>query len=220
MPRAPASAIVVALTMLRTASADQAPLSLPDLDTEALANGPYSRMRMLLEKTIFRIDVLTVDVRVGEQTRRRLEELSGSAAGAGLPVQQMAATIVEADQVLVTLEFERNVSFDRWLQGVRESLQKARDSRLIQEETFQNVRTSLPEWFGPLVERGFATGDRIVYRGYPDRMHTLVVTAAGDVIVDHTDEGSTPRRAMLAGYFAPGTDFREPLLESLSPSGP
>jgi hypothetical protein len=217
MPRPLASAIVVALTMLRTVPAGQAPDPLPDLDTGALASGPYSRMRMLLEKTIFQVDVLTVDVRVGEETRRRLEQLAKSAPGAGLPAQQMAAAIVDADQVLVTLEFERNVSFNRWLQGVRESLQKARDSGLIQEETFQHVSSSLPEWFRPMVERGWATGDRIIYRGYPDRMHTLVVTAAGDVVVDHTDEGSTPRRAMLAGYFAPGTDFREPLIESLSP---
>ena len=193
----------------------QAPSGLPDLATAALASGPYSHMHMLLEKTILGIDVLTVDVRLGEQTRRQVEQIVSGASGPSPREQEIVAAVLDADQVLVTLEFKRNVSFNLWLRGVRDSLQRARDAQLIEPQTFRSVSEGLPAWFRAKAERGFATGDRIIYRGYPDRMHTLVVSAAGDVIVDRLDEGVTGRRAMLAGYFAPGTDFRKPLVASL-----
>lgn len=188
---------------------------LPDLEIGALASGPYSRMYMLYERTIFRVDVLTVEIRVGDESRHTLQSLVGRAGGANRLADEIAATVMDAQQVLVTIEFQRNVSFDRWLEGVRENLGHARDSDIIDERTYDRVSKGLPEWFRTVTERGFRTRDRIVYRGYPDRMRTLLVSAAGEIFVDQVDTGAGPRRTMLAGYLAPGTDFRGPLVKSL-----
>jgi hypothetical protein len=189
--------------------------ALPDLHTDDLARGPYARMQMLLERTIFKVDVLTVDVQVGEHTRQRLEQLAGGAAPLESVEDQIVAAVLDVDQVLVTLIFRRSVGFDRWLGEVRASLQKARDAGLITEQALRDVGVGLPQWFQPMVARGWSTGDRVIYRGYPDRMRTLVVLASGEVVVDQTDGGAAPRRTMLAGYFAPGTDIRGPLIASL-----
>lgn len=188
---------------------------LPDLQTGDLAQGPYSRMHMLLEKTFLRVDVLTVDIQVGERTRQRLQQLASGARRLEDVEDQIAATVIDADQVLVTLQFERSVDFPRWLQEVRASLRKGLDAGLIAEPTFREVSNGLPEWFKPMTARGWADGDRIVYRGFPDGMRTFAVTATGEILVDRTDKGATGRRTMLAGYFAPDTDFREPLIASL-----
>lgn len=212
------SASVVFTLALGISGLAQRPAALPDLHTADLAQGPHSRMHMLLEKTFLRVDVLTVDVHVGERTRQRLEALTARARRLEEVEEQIAAAIIDADHVLVTLTFKRGVDFDRWLQEVRASLRKARESGLISQSSLQDVGNSLPAWFQPMIARGWSSGDRIVYRGYPDRMRTFVVSASGEILVDRTDEGAASRRTMLAGYLAPGTDFRTPLIASLRSS--
>ena len=45
-------------------------------------------------------------------------------------------------------------------------------------------------------------------------LRTVVVTKAGQIRLDRTDKGDSPR-VVLASYFAPGTDYRTLLLKSL-----
>jgi hypothetical protein len=77
------------------------------------------------------------------------------------------------------------------------------------------VRDGLARWFAPLKKRGIREGDRFAYRGRPAGLYTLVVDHEGEKLLDLTQEGSEPKRTMLASYFAPGSDFREPLVRSL-----
>ena len=204
MPRASLSASVVLIVALGAPGLAQRPAALPDLQTASLAQGPYARLHMLLEKTFLRVDVLTVDIQVGEPTRQRLQQLAGGTRRLQDVEEQIALAVLDADQVLVTLEFERGVDFDRWLEEVRKSLQTAHKAGLVPESMLREVSSGLPEWFKPMTARGWANGDRIVYRGYPDRMRTFVISASGEILVDRTDQGAASRRTMLAGYFAPG----------------
>lgn len=187
----------------------------PDLDLGSLASGPFSRMHMLLEKTVFRVDVLTLEVRFGQETARRLEETARGKQLSAAIADRIAEAAVDADEAYVDLEFLRGVSLDRWVQGVRESLTLGRRAGLIDEKTLLHVHRRLPEWFAVVAERGFRKGDQILYRAYPDRMRTVLISNDGRVLLDQVDKGASPGRAMLAGYFAPGTDFREPLIGSL-----
>ena len=70
---------------------------LPDLQTASLAQGPYSRMHMLLEKTFLRVDVLTVDVQVDEPTRKRLQQLTSSGDRSDRVEDQIVRAILDAD---------------------------------------------------------------------------------------------------------------------------
>ena len=125
------------------------------------------------------------------------------------------AITVHADEVFIRLEFKRDVSLNRWAAAVRTSLEKAWRAGIIDEDNYQHVSRNLPVWFRGVAERGFRNGDQILYRGYPDRLRTVLVSADGEVLLDQTDAGTAPRVALLGGYFAPGTDFREPLVRSL-----
>jgi hypothetical protein len=211
-----ASASLAVMIGLRLSPVAQGPDPLASLDAAALGTGPYGCMHMLLERTIFRVDVLTVDVRVDEETRRELDRIARTASRLDERAAAIANVVVDARQVLVTLEFKRRVSFNAWLGGARDNLQKALRANLIEDETFRYVSDGLPQWFDAIASRGFDSGDRIIYRGYPTSLRTLAVSADGEILVDQTADGPTPHRTMLAGYFAPGTEFREALVESLS----
>jgi len=69
--------------------------------------------------------------------------------------------------------------------------------------------------FASLKDRGYQKGDRLIYAVSPAGTRSMVISASGQVLVDRTDTEPSARRIVLAGYFAPKSDFREPLLRYL-----
>jgi hypothetical protein len=170
---------------------------------------------MLLEKTILAVDVLTVDVRFGTDTGKRLSELASGKSYSEDLGRQAASIALAADDALVQLKFVREVSLDQWMDGVFENLQQAKDAGLITAQVQSKVKTGLPSWFSPLKDRGYKVGDRVLYRVRPDSLRTVVVAANGDVLLDLTDKAKDSGDVVMANYFAPKSEFRKPLLESL-----
>ena len=54
-----------------------------------------------------------------------------------------------------------------------------------------------------------------MYSVTPEALRTVVVSAGGQVLLDMTEKEEGARRVVLASYFAPKSDTREPLLRSL-----
>jgi hypothetical protein len=188
---------------------------LPSLDSSELAQGPYSLMHMMLQKTLFRINVATIDVRVDQQVQSRLAGLvRGQAYSEGV-AQQLASAAIGAERAVVQMQFKRDVSLNRWIGVVRENLEQARVAGLIDVSLEKRVGQALPEWFAALHERGYEKGDRLIYAVGRDSLRTVVVSTTGQVFVDRLEREQGTRRVVLASYFAPGSDFREPLLRSL-----
>jgi hypothetical protein len=212
--------IITAVLTLATGVAGALPRtqSQPDMDRDELATGAFSRMHMLYERTIFQVDVLTVEMRFDEPAQRTFQEVALGRRYSEDLAERIARTAVDAEQVFLEVRFERDVALDRWVEGVRENLGMARRWGVIDEETYRHVHEQLPRWFSSISERGFREGDRILYRTYPDRLRTVLVGVDGRTFVDQTDRGAGPRRALLGGYLAPGSDFREPLVRSLLPA--
>jgi hypothetical protein len=193
-----------------------APLSagVPSLQAPELAKGNFSSMHMLLEKTFLNIDVATIDVRVGKRVQAEFAKLAAGQTYSEALEQQLASIAIAADEAVIQLEFVRDVPLGRWVDGVRETLEKARRAGLITADTERRVSEGLPNWFQPVAETGFARGDKILYEVRPGALRTVAVTRAGKVLVDRSDKGDAPR-VVLASYFASGTDYRTPLLRSL-----
>lgn len=187
----------------------------PPLDTASLAEGPYARMHMLWEKTFLKVDVLTLDVRVGEETAARLGPLAGGRSYSKRLADSLAAAALDARDAFVRIRFERNVSLDQFLDGVRGNLRKARDAGIIGAATYDTISSGLPRWFAFLRERGIHDGDRILYRIRGDTLRTAFVARDGDVLLDQTDLGAERRLAVLGSYFVRGSDFRDGLIRSL-----
>lgn len=187
----------------------------PSLNSSELAQGPYSSMHMLLEKTILNVDVLTVDVRFGKKAHPRLVELAKGKQYSDELGNRVAKVAIGTDDALVQLKFVRDVSLDQWIDGVRENLEQARRAGLISAAVEKRVSQGLPSWFAALKERGYKTHDKLLYRVKPGSLRTVVVAADGKMLVDRTDNDKDARRVVMASYFAPGSDFRVPLIRSL-----
>lgn len=214
--------VTAGVLALATAAANVLAQSPPDMDRHELATGPFSRMRMLYERTIFKVDVLTVSMRFDQPTQRTFEETARGRSYTEDLAETIARAAVDAENAFLEVRFERDVALDRWVDGVRDNLRMARRWGVIDEETHRHVSEQLPVWFRSIADRGFQEGDRILYRAYPDRLRTVLIGVDGRTFLDQTDRGVGPRRALIGGYFAPGSDFREPLVRSLpfSPEQP
>lgn len=185
------------------------------LDTASLAEGPWSTMRTLLERTIFQVNVLELTVRLGPDPADRIEAL----AGARLPrevFEDSAARIgARATDALARLDFRRTVGLGRFAEAVRSNLDRAAADGYLSEGEARAIGDSIPRWFAFLGERPIREGDRIVYRIRGDTLRTLFLRADGERRLDQTDVGPEHRLAVLGSYFARESDFREGLLASL-----
>lgn len=207
---AAASTLLASYALVATADAN-----LPSLDSKELAQGAYAYMHMLLQKTFLKINVATIEVRIDKPTQVRLSGLAtGKTFSDGL-AEQLTHTVIGAERGVVQMKFKRDVSLDRWMGVVRENLEQTRKAGLIDAGLEKRVSQGLPESFVALKSRGYEKDDRLIYEIGPGTVRTVVVSGAGQVLVDRLDQDPSLRKVVLCSYFAPGSDFRDPLLRSL-----
>jgi len=187
-------------------------------DTTSLATGSSSEATALLEKTLFRIDVARLRVRFGPETAREVSDLLVQGLPEGdreILEDALALRVLRATDAWATLRFERGVGFERFIDGIRDGVEVALQAGYVDPSFARGLSDSLPVWYAHLRERGVREGDVMMYRIRGDTLRTVFRTVEGDVAVDQTDVGTQPRLAVLGGFFGPGSDFREGLLESL-----
>jgi len=184
------------------------------VDTAGLGARPHARMHMLLERTIFRVDVLTLEIRFGPATAGRIEALLARPLESRPLADSIAAAALEARDVLARIGFQRKVRLGQFLDGIRDNLRRATRAGIVTPAEFESISADLPGWYAFLSERGIHSGDRMLQRVRGDTLRTVYVGAGGDTLLDQVDVGPERRLAVLGGYFAPGSDFREGLVES------
>ncbi len=188
-------------------------------NVRALATGPYSEATALLEKTLFRIDIARLHLRFGPETAAELATLLEGRDRTSVLADSAAQVAMRSRNAWARLTFLRDVSFEQFLGGIRESVQAALKGGVVDSTFVRALSDSLPSWYAPLRGREVREGDRMTYRIRGDSLHTVVRTAEGRVLVDHRDADPQAPLSVLGGYFSPGSDFREGLLNSLFRSG-
>ncbi|MEO8212278.1 MAG: hypothetical protein ABI560_03750 [Myxococcales bacterium] len=189
--------------------------AVPSMSAPELAQGPYAAMHMLLQKTFLKINVLDLDVRLDRAAQSKLSAVAqGRAYSDGL-APQLGQAVMGAGHALIQMEFKRDVPLKRWIGVVRDNLEEARKANLITLPVEKRIGDGLPEWFAALKDRGYQKGDRLFYQVSPDALRTVVTSAAGQILLERLDRDKDARNVVLATYFAPGSEFREPLLRSL-----
>ena len=185
------------------------------LDTASVGREPYAAMHTLLEKTIFKVDVLTLDVRFGSETAHRLERLATSGRYSDSLADSIASVAIDARDAWARLRFKRHVSLDQFLNGIRQNLTRARQAGIIDSVSYAMILQDLPVWYHFLADDGISKGDEMLYRIRGDTLHTAYRTAAGKFLLEQTDTGPERRLSVLGGYFAPKSEFRKGLIKSL-----
>lgn len=184
-------------------------------DTASVGEGPHSRACTLLERTIFRVDVLTLELRFGPDTAARIRRLVEAGAGR----DSIAEVAMRSRDAHARIEFLRDVDMDRFLDGVRTDLRRAADAGVVGRDTFRQISRSLPRWYAFLEGRGVREGDRLVYRIRGDTLHSGYRSADGTWLLQQTDVGPERGLAVLGSYLVPASSFREGLLDSLLGGG-
>jgi hypothetical protein len=187
----------------------------PSLDSPELAQGPYSSMHMLLQKTVLKINVANIDVRFDRPTQGKLAELARDKPYSYGLDAQLAQVAIAAPHAVVQMQFVRDIPLNRWIGVVRDNLELAREAGLIGRDIEQKVSNGIPQWFAPLADRGYRKNDRLIYAVTPDTLRTVVLSEGGQVLLDMTEREAGSRRVVLASYFAPKSDTRESLIRSL-----
>lgn len=187
----------------------------PPVDSVEVCADGDTRMHTLLEKTLFQVDVLTLEVCFGPETDARLDSLVTGRGYSEALADSVARVALQATDVRARIEFLRGVGLDRFLDGIRENLGKAREAGIVTGEEYDTIASGLPRWYAFLEERGIREGDVMGYRIRGDTLRTTFRGVSGDTLLDQTDVGASRRLSVLGGYFAPGSDFREGLVRSL-----
>jgi hypothetical protein len=175
-------------------------------------------VRALLEKTIFKVDVLTLELWLGPETVSRLTPL--------LPVpdddgsrEAVARIALDSRDAWAELVFQRGISLDQFLGGIDENMRRARDAGLLSPEGYEQVASGLPLSYAPLSADGIAEGDRIFYRITGDTLRTVYQRTDGEMVVDQTNIGPERRLSLLGSFFVKGSEFRKGLIGSLPQAG-
>lgn len=172
-------------------------------------------LHMKLEKTFLKVDVVGLDVKVEGETADALRELADTATYSEAVADAVTRMVLGAENVTVSLRFLRGASLERFLDEVNGGLRKAVAAGLLDEADAREISANMPGWYAFLDERGVHAGDRHVHVIRGERMNTRFIDATGNVLLDHEDVARTGRTAVIASYFAPGSDFRVPLVRSL-----
>jgi hypothetical protein len=183
--------------------------------TDDLGKGRYARMTMRLEKTFLNIDVLDLEIRLDEETAAVLESIVKGKKHSKELEQRVVDAVLATTNAYAGIRFLRGVTFNQFVEGGQASARRAYEAKLISQAEYVRVRDGLARWFAPLKDRGIRQGDRFHYRGRSSGLRTLVADADGKKLIEVTQEGASPLHTMLANYFTPGGDFREPLVRSL-----
>jgi hypothetical protein len=186
---------------------------------EGLGRAERAHLHTIMEKTFLQVDVLRLDICLDSTAAAHVESLHAQGRSRTID-DSIARVIVNADSVLGRIRFLRNVGFGQFLDGVAEDQQKAVDAGLLPDSTFLAIRASLPEWFAFLENRDIHENDEIVYHMPRGEVQTTYVSADGDVLMQRTDAGDWRRASVLVTWFAPGSSFRDGLLDSLRRTDP
>jgi hypothetical protein len=172
-------------------------------------------LEALLEKTLFRVDVIALDLWLGPATSGEVRRLCAASDPADTPGDSLAGAVAASRDARSRMVLRRDVGLDRFLDGVIGDMRRARQAGLLDEEGFRVVSTGLPLWLAPLREEGLREGDRLLHRIAGDTLQTVVQRRDGAVVLDQTDVGAEHRRALLGSLVAPGGGFTDQLLDHL-----
>lgn len=175
----------------------------------------YGHMNMLLEKSIFKVDVLTLDVFIDDEVAGRLESIIDGREYTNDIADSIVQTVITAHEALAHITFLRSVSAHQFLDAVDDDMKRAVDSELLAEADYRRIMDSLPASFKFLDSLQVQKGDEIWYRIRGDTLRTVYRRADGTMELDQTDVGAHRPQSVLGTYFAEKSSFRKGLIRSL-----
>ena len=185
----------------------------------ALGSTAGSHLHTLLQRTVFKVDVLTVDLCFDAATGRRIAGIAARGRLTGARADSATHAALAGRQAVARVAFLRDITLRQFLDGVGEDLDNAVATGLVPDSVRRALVAGLPGWYAPLERRGIRQGDVLFYDLLPAAVRTRYVAVDGAVLLDRTEQGRARRNSPLAAWLAPGSQFRTGLLQSLRRDG-
>ena len=173
----------------------------------------------VLERTLLKVDVLRLRLTVDEETGARVRDLlHGPLDGRDLE-EAVTAAYMDARHADIELAFLRSIEVDQFLGGREETLETLVKGGYVDEGTAERTARYNEQRFAFLADTGIRDGDRLTYSLRGDTVRTRYTSESGAVRMDDLRVGSSGRVLLLGSFFAPGTNFHEPIWDSLRSVG-
>ncbi|MCL7960481.1 MAG: hypothetical protein M8861_09835 [marine benthic group bacterium] len=167
----------------------------------------------VLEKTIFKVDAVRLDLTIRDETPDRVEELVTGRADPRAWSDSVAAMYLGVDRASVRMTFLRSFGLNRFLDANRDVMEKLAKAGLITEEELEDLDAENRARFAGLAEDGIRDGDVIEHELRGDTVTTRYTDVTGAVRIDGLLVGSAERRMLLGSLFGPNSEFRNGLLD-------
>lgn len=179
------------------------------------------RFDYLLEKTIFKVDAVRLELAFTDGTPARVAGLLTRSPDVPALRDSIAAEYLAASGAMVRFTFERSFGLERFLRANRDVMEDLVDAGILNHEEFLELDAENVERFQVLAEAGIQDGDRLEHRIDGERVTTRYVDRGGTLRIDEVQVGDAERRALLGSLFGPGSDFRNGLVDQvLDRAGP
>ncbi|MGB5525937.1 MAG: hypothetical protein WBN79_03675 [Gemmatimonadota bacterium] len=172
-----------------------------------------TRFDYVLEKTIFKVDAVRLDLTIRGETPTRVAELVTGRADPRAWSDSVAALYLAADQARVRMTFLRSFGLNRFLDANRDVMEKLSKAGWITEDEFRELDRENRARFEGLAEDGIRDGDVIEHEVRGDTVTTRYTDVTGTVRIDGLLVGSAERRVLMGSLFGPESDFRQGLLD-------
>jgi hypothetical protein len=184
-------------------------------DAPPFPSDPAVALQTKLEKTLFQVDVLTLEIRVGPESEPQLRALAAAGGDRRALADSLTRVVLTAPRAWARMEFLRSTGQGRFLNGIQDNMKKARDAGIMTGKHYQDVSRKLPIWYDFLRHRGVQKGDVILYSIRGDTLETTYRGVGGDTLLDLVQRDPEARGGVLGSFLAPGSDFRDGLVRSL-----
>lgn len=195
---------------LLSAGLQAAPLAAQDPGARCCARFEY-----LLEKTIFKVDAVRLELAFTDGTPARVAGLLPPGPDVPALRDAIAAEYLTASGAMVRFTFERSFGLERFLRANRDVLEGLVKAGILTYEEFLELDAENVERFQVLEQAGIQDGDRLEHRIEGERVATRYVDHTGTLRIDEVQVGDADRRALLGSLFGPGSDFRGGLVDQV-----
>ena len=172
-----------------------------------------TRFDYVLEKTIFKVDAVRLDLTIRGDTPNRVAQLVTGRVDPRAWSDSIAALYLGADQALVRMTFLRSFGLNRFLDANRDVMEKLFEAGWITEGEFRELDQENRARFEGLAADGIRDGDMIEHELRGDTVTTRYTDVTGTVRIDGILVGSQERRVLMGSLFGPESDFRQGLLD-------
>ncbi len=172
-----------------------------------------TRFDYVLEKTIFKVDAVRLEVTVAGETPALVAQLLSRWPDRGSSSDSVAALYLGSKRADVRMTFLRSFGLNRFLDANRDVLRKLVRSGHLTEEEFQRLDGENRRRFAVLAADGVRDGDRLEHEVSGDTVTTVYTDVTGAVRIDEVQVGSDQRMALLGSLFGPRSGFRKGLLD-------